>query len=40
MAGPFTAPVPADLMKQSKLESLGYGSSLEALAEKYHALAV
>jgi lipoprotein-anchoring transpeptidase ErfK/SrfK len=37
VAGPFTPAIPADLMQQSKLESLGYTSTLEALAEKYHA---
>jgi lipoprotein-anchoring transpeptidase ErfK/SrfK len=36
VAGPFT-PVPKDLMEQSKLESLGYQSALEAIAEKFHA---
>ena len=37
VAGPFTSAIPSDLMQQSKLESLGYTSPLEALAEKYHA---
>jgi lipoprotein-anchoring transpeptidase ErfK/SrfK len=37
VAGPFTAPIPNDLIQQSKLDSLGYTSALEALAEKYHS---
>jgi lipoprotein-anchoring transpeptidase ErfK/SrfK len=37
VAGPFAAAIPADLVQQAKLESLGYSSSLEALAEKYHS---
>jgi lipoprotein-anchoring transpeptidase ErfK/SrfK len=32
----LTPEIPADLMKQSKLEALGYRSLLEALAEKFH----
>jgi lipoprotein-anchoring transpeptidase ErfK/SrfK len=35
-AGPF-APVPEDLMEQSKLPALGYASILEALGERFHA---
>ena len=35
VAGPFT-PVPHDMMEKSKLAALGYGSPLEALAEKIH----
>src|SRR5262245_16048884 len=34
--GPFH-PIPADLMKQAKLEDLGYASALEGLAEKFHS---
>jgi lipoprotein-anchoring transpeptidase ErfK/SrfK len=34
--GPF-APVPADMMKQAKLTSLGYQSLLEELGEKFHS---
>jgi lipoprotein-anchoring transpeptidase ErfK/SrfK len=37
VAGPFAPAIPNDLVEQSKLESLAYGSTLEALAEKYHA---
>ena len=37
VAGPFTPAIPGDLMQQSKLESLGYTSPLEAVSEKYHA---
>ena len=36
VAGPFTQ-LPGDLMEQAKLPSLGYASSLEGLAEKFHA---
>jgi lipoprotein-anchoring transpeptidase ErfK/SrfK len=35
-AGPFVK-VSGDLMEQSKLESLGYSSVLELLAERFHA---
>lgn len=35
-AGPFVK-IPGDLMEQSKLESLGYSSPLELLAERFHA---
>ena len=35
VAGPFQR-VPADMMKKSKLKSLGYQSPLELLAEKFH----
>jgi lipoprotein-anchoring transpeptidase ErfK/SrfK len=37
VAGPFTADIPSDLMAQSKLSSLDYRSTLEALAEKFHS---
>ena len=36
VAGPFEK-VPSDMMEKSKLKALGYGSALEAIAEKYHA---
>ena len=36
VAGPY-APVPEDLMEQSKLPALGYASILEALGERFHA---
>jgi lipoprotein-anchoring transpeptidase ErfK/SrfK len=36
VAGPFVK-VPADLMEQAKLPSLGYESPLEGLGEKFHA---
>jgi lipoprotein-anchoring transpeptidase ErfK/SrfK len=36
MAGPFVK-LPADLMEQAKLPSLGYESPLEGLGEKFHA---
>lgn len=35
VAGPF-AQVPQDLEAQSRLEALGYGSAVEAVAEKFH----
>jgi lipoprotein-anchoring transpeptidase ErfK/SrfK len=35
-AGPY-APVPADMMEQSKLPALAYASILEALGERFHA---
>jgi lipoprotein-anchoring transpeptidase ErfK/SrfK len=35
-AGPFVD-VPNDMMEQAKLESLGYGSVIELLAERFHA---
>jgi lipoprotein-anchoring transpeptidase ErfK/SrfK len=35
VAGPFEK-IPADLMEQSKLSSLGYESPLDGLAEKFH----
>ena len=35
-AGPFTPNIPASLDQQAKLDSLGYSSIVEALAEKYH----
>ena len=37
VAGPFTPEIPADLVAQSKLERLHYGSALEAIAERFHA---
>ncbi len=36
VAGPFT-PIPDDLLEKAKLPVLGFTSSLEGLAEKYHA---
>jgi lipoprotein-anchoring transpeptidase ErfK/SrfK len=36
VAGPY-APVPEDMMEQSKLPALGYASMLEALGERFHA---
>ena len=35
-AGPFVK-IPADIMKRAELESLGYETVVEALAEKFHA---
>ena len=35
--GPFTADIPADLMRQAQLKQLGYRNALEAVAEKFHA---
>lgn len=35
VAGPF-APVPRDMMAQSKLPKLGYENALEGIAEKFH----
>ena len=37
LAGPFTPDIPRDLMAQAALETLGYTSALEFLAEKFHA---
>ena len=37
LAGPFVGELPRDLMAQAKLETLGFSSPLEALAEKFHA---
>jgi lipoprotein-anchoring transpeptidase ErfK/SrfK len=37
LAGPFVGDLPPDLMAQAKLETLGFASPLEALAEKFHA---
>ena len=37
VAGPFQPDIPKDLVEQSKLDSLGYRTALEALAEKFHA---
>jgi len=36
VAGPFTTNIPADLVAQSKLETLGYRNALEAIAERFH----
>lgn len=36
VAGPFQA-VPEDMMEKAKLPALGYSSTLEALAERFHA---
>lgn len=35
LAGPFTR-IPADMMERAELETLGYESPLEALAERFH----
>ena len=37
LAGPFTPDIPRDLMAQAALETLGYTSALEFIAEKFHA---
>ena len=37
IAGPFTPTIPADLVEQSRLGSLGYRNALEAIAERFHA---
>ena len=37
VAGPFQPDIPDDLVEQSKLDSLGYRTVLEELAEKFHA---
>jgi lipoprotein-anchoring transpeptidase ErfK/SrfK len=37
VAGPFVPEIPADLVEQASLPSLGYRTPLEALAEKFHA---
>ena len=36
-AGPFAPEVPGDLMEQSKLPTLAYRNTLEALAERFHS---
>ncbi|MEO6172981.1 MAG: murein L,D-transpeptidase, partial [Arenimonas sp.] len=36
IAGPFVA-TPSSMLAKSKLKALGYGSSLEALSEKFHS---
>jgi lipoprotein-anchoring transpeptidase ErfK/SrfK len=36
-AGPFVDDIPADLVKQAALPSLGYKTVLEALAERFHS---
>ncbi|HKV09822.1 MAG TPA: L,D-transpeptidase [Thermoanaerobaculia bacterium] len=35
--GPFTPNIPEDMVEKSKLESLGYTSTLELLSEKFHS---
>jgi lipoprotein-anchoring transpeptidase ErfK/SrfK len=35
--GPFVPKIPADLVQQASLPSLGYRSPLEAIAERFHA---
>lgn len=35
-AGPYIS-IPTDMMEKSKLKSLGYGSALEALGERFHS---
>lgn len=35
--GPFTPDIPADLVQQAQLKTLGYRTPLEAIAEKFHA---
>jgi lipoprotein-anchoring transpeptidase ErfK/SrfK len=37
VAGPFQPDIPEDTMEKAKLDTLGYGSVEEALAEKFHA---
>jgi lipoprotein-anchoring transpeptidase ErfK/SrfK len=37
VSGPFVPNIPADLVQQAKLPSLGYRTPLEAIAEKFHA---
>lgn len=37
IAGPFSAPIPSDLVQQAKLPALGYQDPLEAIAERFHA---
>ncbi len=37
VAGPFQPDIPKDLVAQSKLPSLDYGTALEAIAERFHA---
>jgi lipoprotein-anchoring transpeptidase ErfK/SrfK len=34
--GPFTATIPAELVKQAALPALGYTSAIERLAERFH----
>jgi len=36
LEGPFTPVIPDDLMEQGKLKALGYRSTLESLAERFH----
>jgi lipoprotein-anchoring transpeptidase ErfK/SrfK len=36
VSGPFSGPIPKDLMAQAKLPSLGYQSADEAIAERFH----
>lgn len=35
-AGPFSSPIPSDLVEQASLPALGYTSIVEALAERFH----
>jgi lipoprotein-anchoring transpeptidase ErfK/SrfK len=37
VAGPFIAAIPSDLMAQATLETLGFTTPLEGIAEKFHA---
>jgi lipoprotein-anchoring transpeptidase ErfK/SrfK len=37
LAGPFVPDMPHDLMAQAKLDTLGFTSPLESIAEKFHA---
>jgi lipoprotein-anchoring transpeptidase ErfK/SrfK len=37
LAGPFTTDIPRDLMAQAKLDTLGFTSIIEFIAEKFHA---
>jgi lipoprotein-anchoring transpeptidase ErfK/SrfK len=36
-AGPFTSPIPSDMMAKAALPSLGYSSVVEMLGERFHA---
>jgi lipoprotein-anchoring transpeptidase ErfK/SrfK len=36
-AGPFTNPIPEDMIEKSKLPALGYATLLEALGERFHS---
>jgi lipoprotein-anchoring transpeptidase ErfK/SrfK len=37
VAGPFVSPLPDDMMQLAGLDALGYASTLELLAERFHA---